>query len=726
MSFGITQHLLTFFGLFGDEVDGSRAEDMSRRVMRQQLLAVVIVTAVFLSGGYGGDAALLIALSEIGFLGAVVLPRYLERPQLPLVGLWLLGQSLLVLAILAAGSGRAYLWGILAISIQFIGVIWTRKLTITATLVTIAMIAAAVAWIGGGISDATPVELIPAIVLLGMTAAAASTLRDLDYASRGNVLTDALTGLSNRVAMQQQMAAITTDGGPAAIVVLDLDHFKSINDIHGHAVGDAVLTAAAIRMERALGDDGTLYRYGGEEFVAILCSEAIARAEQVAERLRGAIAESPVGGLTVTVSGGLATTTRRHEADAHEIFRRADAALYRAKDEGRNRVAIASKEAEQADGRRELPIAIKGHQPDGIARPLQTGGRSRWLVGSVVQRDQLLAVLRGFSVTRLRAVNLVLVGAGIAAAPSVGWWPAVALAAHAVVLDPRLRRSSRMADDSTLRTESAALAEAVASMIWIAAAVALANEPALYLLALLVLPAFPVSAAYPQRAVVLLVGVSALLAGAAGFLIAPDEIAGNPAIVTMPVALVACVGMVGAAIGRSAVDHRSAAIIDPLTGLLNRAALDLRLPEISEHASSHRTPVTVIVGDLDHFKAINDEHGHATGDRVLAGVAERIREIVRSADAAYRVGGEEFVVLLPTTQTGAGAGVAERIREAIAREPVAGVAVTMSFGVAGSPGESFRYSEAFSRADAAMLAAKQAGRDRVLTAPPALRALAAA
>lgn len=170
MSFGITQHLLTFFGLFGDEVDGSRAEDMSRPSPRaEQLLAVVIVTAVFLFGGYGGDAALLIALSEIGFLGAVVLPRYLERPQLPLVGLWLLGQSLLVLAILAAGSGRAYLWGSSRSRSEFIGVIWTpesddhrdaghdrddrgcRR-----------------ADIGGGISDATPVELIPAIVLLGI------------------------------------------------------------------------------------------------------------------------------------------------------------------------------------------------------------------------------------------------------------------------------------------------------------------------------------------------------------------------------------------------------------------------------------------------------------------------------------------------------------------------------------------------------------------------------
>ena len=202
-----------------------------------------------------------------------------------------------------------------------------------------------------------------------------------------------------------------------------------------------------------------------------------------------------------------------------------------------------------------------------------------------------------------------------------------------------------------------------------------------------------------------------------GFLVDADAIIGNPMIVTMPIGLLASMVLVGATVGRSAVDHRAAAIIDPLTGLLNRAALDLRLPEISDTATRRDAPVTVLVGDLDHFKRINDDLGHAVGDEVLIGAAERIRDEVRVADALYRVGGEEFVVLLPATQVGAGFDVAERIREAIERDPINGVPVTISIGVAAAAGEEFRYTEVFARADAALLAAKKSGRNRVAVAP---------
>ena len=293
-------------------------------------------------------------------------------------------------------------------------------------------------------------------------------------------------------------------------------------------------------------------------------------------------------------------------------------------------------------------------------------------------------------------------------------------------MDPRFRLSLRMARDHSLRYETAPLVEAGLSIALITLAVSVTSTPALYLLALMAIPAQSVTAAYPFRASAILIAEAAVLALAAGLIRDPSAVAQNPVIVAMPIALVAAVALVGASVGRSAVDHRAAAIIDPLTGLLNRAALDLRLPEISEMAAERNTPVTVIVGDVDHFKAINDVHGHSRGDEVLAAIAERIRSVVRPSDALYRVGGEEFVVLLASTQAGTGTEIAERIRKAVAGEPICGLPVTISLGVAGSPGISFRYSETFTRADGALMVAKQEGRNRVSNAPPSLRAVQAA
>jgi len=716
--------VIRVFGLFGNEVDRGRAEDMSRRLVASQLAAVAIMAAIVGLGWrqYGIWPTLLIALSEVAFLPAVLLPKLIERPELPLVGLFVAGQAILLGAILSANGSEAYLWAMMAISIQFIGVIWTRALTFAVVLTTIVMVGAA-AFISGGGHFARPLELIPILIIFAVTGSAASTLRDVDHASRGNVLIDALTGLHNRVALDQTLTSLASDSRRSAIAVIDLDHFKEINDIHGHAVGDAVLQTAATRIRQALGSEGDLYRYGGEEFVAVMRDRSLDDAQRVGEDLRLALASSSVGGLWITLSCGVAVGDPEGRLSPNEVFQRADAAMYRAKEEGRDRVCVAQADEPQKSTVRELEPA---HEMDDSApRALPTSGSGRWLVGSVVQRDQLLAVLDGFSTGRTRIVNLLLLLAGAALAPVYGWGPAIVLGLHAIVLDPYLRRSSKMAADHTIRAEAWALYEAIISMVLIAGAVVAASDPALFLLGLLILPAFSVAAAYPRRAVAVLVATSAALAVLASVLVDPAAVAANPLIAAMPVGLVAVVGLVGAAIGRSAVDHRAAAIVDPLTGLLNRAALDLRLPEISDVATTRNTPVSVIAGDLDHFKQINDRYGHAKGDEVLTQVAERIREIVRTADALYRVGGEEFVVLLPATQTPQAVIIAERIRAAVEAAPFGELNVTISLGVASSPGRFFRYSETFSRADNALLAAKAAGRNRVSTAPPTLRVAAA-
>ncbi len=717
------RHLANVFGLFGGESDRARAIDMGRRLLWPQLggLAAALLAFAAGIGAHNAWALVPLALSEIAFVAALFMP-HLRRFELPLAAAWAAGQTLVVLAILIAGGERAYLWATVAMTLQFVGVIWTRRLTYAAAAATVLAIVACSLLLDFDQLRANPVVLLPAITCVIAAARAATALRDIDHRSRGTVLVDVLTGLRNRVALQQELAALSAGG---AIAVIDLDHFKSINDIHGHAVGDAVLRAAAARVEQTLAPHGSVFRYGGEEFVALLPSAGLERARELTEMARRAIADTPVGGLALTTSAGVAAGGTPFAAA--DVFAAADGALYRAKQMGRNRVEIGTLK----ERTRTLPNTAAGQisataisEPHSHARAHSRGGRR--LIHSVVQHDQLLAVVEGFDARRLRIQNVGLVIVGALMAPWHGWLPAAVLAAHAVLLDPRVRLSQRMTGAGRRSDDSALLREALMSMALITTAVVAASRPALFALPLLVLPAFPVAAGYPRRVTAAMTIAAALLAVAACAIVAPQAVIDNPVIVAMPIGMLVTVAMVGATIGGSAVDHRAAAIVDPLTGALNRAALDVRLPEIAERAAARRTPVAVIVGDLDHFKAVNDLHGHAAGDRVLTVVSERIRDEVRIADALYRIGGEEFMVLLDATQTGAATQIAERIRARIAAEPIDGITVTISLGLSGSPGQLFRYSEAFARADGALLAAKQDGRNRVSVAPPTLRAVEAA
>lgn len=149
---------------------------------------------------------------------------------------------------------------------------------------------------------------------------------------------------------------------------------------------------------------------------------------------------------------------------------------------------------------------------------------------------------------------------------------------------------------------------------------------------------------------------------------------------------------------------------DPLTGLFNRRALGEALEVIEGRAQGF----VAIALDIDHFKSINDRHGHDVGDEVLARLAGVLRECSREGDLAFRLGGEEFLLLLPDTSLAAAGEIAERLRlqvEATRIEPVGHV--TVSLGVAHGPGGGDP-AQVLKRADELMYAAKQGGRNRVV------------
>jgi two-component system cell cycle response regulator len=152
---------------------------------------------------------------------------------------------------------------------------------------------------------------------------------------------------------------------------------------------------------------------------------------------------------------------------------------------------------------------------------------------------------------------------------------------------------------------------------------------------------------------------------------------------------------------------------DPLTGLANRRFILIQLAGMVSGARRHDRALTVAVADVDHFKAVNDSRGHAEGDRVLAGVAHAMREHLRAEDQLGRLGGEEFLALLPDTGADAAGAAAEKLRMSV-RE----TGVTVSIGWAAWEGESAE--ELLGRADDALYAAKARGRDCAVGAPATL------
>ena len=167
------------------------------------------------------------------------------------------------------------------------------------------------------------------------------------------------------------------------------------------------------------------------------------------------------------------------------------------------------------------------------------------------------------------------------------------------------------------------------------------------------------------------------------------------------------------------VDLKELAITDPLTGLPNRrhfmAALERELARVKRFKTQ---PAAVLMVDLDHFKRINDRHGHAVGDAVLVHFAQLVRESLRITDTAGRMGGEEFAVLLPGADLETAREFAERLRHRVLRMPTAHegavIPLTASIGVSVLAPDDPRAETAMARADAAAYRAKEAGRNQVV------------
>jgi diguanylate cyclase (GGDEF)-like protein len=337
---------------------------------------------------------------------------------------------------------------------------------------------------------------------------------------------------------------------------------------------------------------------------------------------------------------------------------------------------------------------------------------SSWLCRDDFDRERLLDMEERVRPVRQRTFVILAISIAIVA-PWVGWWPllfllpASAFFAAADLLMPRVSRPELLMFTAWVGSE-----------VTIAGAVALEGGPRVAALSWLAIPVITLTTRFSMRGVVAGVTIAMSLVLLVSFGIDSHAALHDPELVIAPLALIFCVAVLSTPLMRSDIQHRSDAVIDQLTGMLNRKALEVRIHELAQQSEITGEPVGVIVGDVDHFKSVNDNHGHAVGDVVLREVAYQLRKQLRAFDLAYRLGGEEFLILVPGSDIEQTAQLAERLRTGIcAAEMSAGVTATMSFGVGASEHkERFDYHAVFAEADAALYRAKSDGRDRVCIA----------
>ena len=332
-----------------------------------------------------------------------------------------------------------------------------------------------------------------------------------------------------------------------------------------------------------------------------------------------------------------------------------------------------------------------------------------WLCRTEMERSRV--VDNGTRVARARTIASVSVAATLLLfTPMFGLWTIGLMLLSAVntqTVDRRIARSSH--------PERHVAFSVFWSQLILATAIALSGGPASPVLSWLVVPTAFAATRFRGQVVAAAVGSAIAMLLVATFAVAPSAALAHPAPLVVAIALLVSITAVVAALSGAEVEQRSESVLDPLTGLLNRTALRRRFEELQEQARLTGETLSLLVCDIDHFKRVNDTHGHDRGDTVLRGIAYEMRKQLRSFELIYRLGGEEFVVVLPGATDEDSRRLAERLRHALSECRPGGLSLTVSIGVATAQGEAVVFDSLFKNADRALYAAKERGRDRVVS-----------
>ena len=352
-----------------------------------------------------------------------------------------------------------------------------------------------------------------------------------------------------------------------------------------------------------------------------------------------------------------------------------------------------------------MPLKLVGSWADLSTVDLQAG---TWLCRTEMERARV--VDNGIRVTRARTIAAASVGATLLLfAPMFGWWT-IALfalaAANTQTVDRRIARSTR--------PELHVAASVVWSQLLLAVAAALSGGPTSPALPWLDVPTAFAATRFRWQVVIEAVASAIVMLLCATVAVNPSGSVGHPALLVTSIVLLVSITAVVGALSGAEIEQRSESVLDSLTGLLNRSALQRRFAELEEQAQLTAETLSLVVGDIDRFKQVNDSYGHDRGDAVLRDIAYAMRKQLRSFELIYRLGGEEFLVVLPGANADHARVLAERLREALRMRRPGGLDVTMSFGVATASGAEVVFDPLFKAADKALYAAKARGRDRVV------------
>ena len=326
------------------------------------------------------------------------------------------------------------------------------------------------------------------------------------------------------------------------------------------------------------------------------------------------------------------------------------------------------------------------------------------------RRERLLDMEERLRRYRFACFGILAVALAVGGGSSIGYWWIALLALGLLgfaVADRFMRQSSHPA--LWVAGAWAALPALLGASVLVTGG---ATSPVLVWFAL---PAVTLGFRFEPRG--LIVGTAYVIAVYLAAAVIPDPAAAwdERQLLIATAALIVSTVILSGALVESDRAHRRRSTLDPLTGLFNRNALEQRLSELDGQPCEPIEGLShaFLLCDLDHFKRVNDQFGHAAGDAVLQDVAYTMRAALRAGDSIYRVGGEEILVILPGAGHEGAMEIAERLRVAVRDRRPVGVPVSLSIGVAVAEPRFVDTEDLLARADAALYAAKAGGRDRV-------------
>jgi diguanylate cyclase (GGDEF)-like protein len=335
-----------------------------------------------------------------------------------------------------------------------------------------------------------------------------------------------------------------------------------------------------------------------------------------------------------------------------------------------------------------------------------------WLCPTQLHRSRLLEMEAKLAVPRSIMYGALAVAFGVTA-PWLGVGPLLLLLIVVLVYRPVTRGLAASA-----RPEYRIAVTVINAQVVLGVGIAITGGPHSPAIPMLLLPLVTLPARFSSRAVYAGFGLTVVTLLAATVAVDPDEFAHDPTYTVIGLAIAFGLTAFADTLMRTEMQQRSEAVLDPLTGLLNRKALAPRFEEIAQQAALTGGSVCLLAFDLDRFKQVNDRHGHERGDRVLTETAYTMRKQLRSFELVYRMGGEEFLIVLPDASLEQGVQVAERLRAAVERSRPCGLDITVSVGVATASADAVAFAPLFAAADAALYHAKASGRNRIGASGP--------